>query len=212
MIYDLHHDIPHITEEGVYDAKIIRFPGMESLSFSQPDVDDHARGVPALIEYTGNLDVVRACDYPYAPSQGFLVSKRLIQTLLDISPFPYETFPTRIYSDALAPLLRDEAGYRTDYEVKHPHLYTDDFVIFKLTTYTDCLDKDRTIVNGTPFRQMGEEDIDPISETHYAFVEPSGGFPPVFITPEIYFYAWSEEAKAACEREQIRGLNFWPVK
>ena len=141
------------------------------------------------------MSALRALDYPYTPNQGLLVSKRLVQTLLAVRSFPHKLFPTRIYSNFFAPLLRDDIGYRTDAIIDDPAAFTDDFVILKITAYTHCLDRDKTIVDGVPFSRTGEEYVDPIGVEHYEFNEPSGGFPPVFVTPEISFYGFSEEEK-----------------
>lgn len=202
MIYELTNDVAHITESGGYDAKLIEFEGWQDTPTIHPDVDEYARGLPNPVPYTGNLETLSWLDYPYAvPTSNLLISRRMLDVLLSVRHFPHCAFPARIYGSTVPRRPRDE-----------PVSHTDAFVILKLMRFTDgCIDPDRTIVEGVPFRETGEEMVDPIGVEHYEFVEPEGGFPPVFLPREAVFYCYSEAAKAACEGAGLKGLLFRPV-
>jgi hypothetical protein len=213
-MYYLHVDLEHITENNPYDAELIEFPGCENVRFSNPAIDEYARGAPRVIEFVGNLDMARELDYLATRPYGYLlVSKRLIRTVQSVSLFRHELFPTIIYSREIGHLVMDEdTAYRTAYEVRDPSLYNTDFVILKMRETLDGLDEDRTIVRGgVSLRQSEEKYHDQYSIEHFEFREPEGGFPPVFHARQLVFYCYTEAAKQACERAGLKGLAFEPL-
>lgn len=214
MIYTLDIDHP-VTEDNPYDAELIRFSGWKNASLSLPSLDKFDRAAPSVIEFVGNLE--HASRFAYLdtwPTGYLLISQQMVRVLEAVRPFRYELFSTRIYSRKIGHLVMDEdTRKRTSYEVSDSSLYTDNFVILKLRDTLDCLDRERTLVEGVPFLQSGEKYLGSFLPpgSHFAFHEPPDGFPPIFLVPELLFYCYSEEAKQACEHAGLRGLDFQPL-
>ncbi len=89
MIYQLNHDLNHITESGVYDAEIIPFPDSRSATFLNPTLD-YGAIVLSRIDLCGDVAFLRGRDYPYLGTGLPLMSKRLLLTLLSAGKFPYQ--------------------------------------------------------------------------------------------------------------------------
>ncbi|MBN1208855.1 MAG: hypothetical protein JXB05_28610 [Myxococcaceae bacterium] len=76
----------------------------------------------------------------------------------------------------------------------------------------DCLDRDRTIIDGVPFRQSGVSYLGMEEAQQLELRAPDGGFPPVFSVPKLTFYCFTEEAKQACDKAGLKGLWWRPQK
>jgi hypothetical protein len=215
MIYALTADAAHIQEEDVFDAELIQFSGFEDVSFFHPGIDYHQeRGAPELIEFVGNLENAGWLDHLFTtPMEFLLISKKMVSVLDSVKPFRRRLIPAVIYSKKIENLVRDKAsGRRTWYQVQDPKLRNDDFVILQLVDELDCLDADRTIVGGVPFRQHEEKFLGTEEAQHLELREPEGGFPPVFFVPELLFYGFSAEAKQACDAAGLKGLWWRPQR
>lgn len=215
MIYALTADAAHIQEENVFDAELIRFDGFENALFFLPGFDYHQQcGTPEVIEFVGSLENAAWLDHIFTtPMELLLISKRMVRVLDSVKPFRRRLIPTTIYSKQLEKRVRDRAtGQRTWYQVHESALRNDDFVILQLVDELDCLDVDRTIVGGVPFRQHAEKFLGAEEAQHLELREPEGGFPPVFFVPELLFYCFSEEAKQACDAVGMKGLWWRPQR
>lgn len=215
MIYALLPDASHIheEEEPIYDATLIEFEGYANAPFSDPEIDYRQRdGVPEHIEFVGKLEHVCWLDHVGTAPLGYLLlSRRMMRVLESISPFKYRPIPTVIYSEAIAHLVRDESTRRrTSCRVEDPRLRNDDFIILQLLEQIDCLDRERTMVDGVPFRDSNREFLGFDGAQQLTLREPDGGFPPVFCVPELLYYVFSEEAKQACDKAGLKGLWWRP--
>ena len=140
-----------------------------------------------------------------------MISKRMVRVLESVGPFRYRLIPTIIYSEKIKHLVVDRfTRQRTWYQVTDPSLRNDDFVILQLEEELDCLDRDRTIVNGVPFRDSNLPFLGAEEAQQLALHRPEGGFPPVFSVPELAFYCFTEEAKQACDKAGLKGLWWRP--
>jgi hypothetical protein len=215
MIYALAPDTAHIEEEEVFDAVLIEFDGFEGAHFFQPQVDYQQRyGAPPVIEFVGNLENAARLDHIFSsPMSYMLLSKRMVRVLESVRPFRHRAIPTTIYSDTLKHLLVDKFNRRrTWYQVQDPALRNDDFVILQLLDELDCLDRERTLVNGVPFHQSGVEYLGFEEADHLELRPPEGGFPPVFCVPELNYYCFTEEAKQVCDKAGLKGLWWRPQR
>ncbi|MFY0580522.1 hypothetical protein ACN28S_45385 [Cystobacter fuscus] len=215
MIHGLTADAAHIQEEDVFDAVLIEFDGFEGATFFQPGVDYHERcGAPQVIEFVGNLEHAAWLDHIFTAPMGLLlISKRMVRVLESVKPFHYRLIPATIYSDKIKHLVIDRlTRWRTWYEVQDPALRNDDFVILQLMEEIDCLDRDRTLVNGVPFQQADVSYLGMEEAQHLELRAPDGGFPPVFSVPELTFYCFTEEAKQACDKAGLKGLWWRPQR
>jgi hypothetical protein len=213
MMYALTADTSHIEEEGVYDAKIIEFEGFESVTFHVPGIDyQRQHGAPGVIEFVGNLESAARLDHLYtAPLGLLLLSRRMVRVLETVGPFRHRLIPTVIYAERIKHLVRDRVTrQRTWYPVEDPAMKNEDFVILQLLEQTDCVDRERTLVNGVPFHQSGEEFLAQEEAQPLVLRPPPGGFPPVFAVPELTFYCFTEEARQACQQAGLKGLWWRP--
>jgi hypothetical protein len=219
MMYTLSADASHIEEEDapapIYDAVLIEFDQFADVNFFWPNINYRERfGAPEVIEFVGNLENAAWLDHiGTGPVNLLLVSRRFVRVLEAIKPFRYRLIPTTIYSERIGHLVRDPATRRrTWYQVEDPSLRNDDFVILQLLDETDCLDPDRTLVQGKPFHQSGEEYLTGGDADHFAFrAPPDSGFPPALFIPELVFYCFTEEAKQACDKAGLKGLLWRPL-
>jgi len=214
MIYALNADTSHLRKEMVYDASLIEFDEAERAMFFDPDIDYHQLcGAPPVMEFIGNLKNLSWLDHVYtSPLSLLLVSKRLVRVLESVGPFRYRPIPTVIYSSKVKNQVT--AGIprrRTAHQVLDPSLRNEEFVILQLAERLECLDRERTRVNGVSFHQSGEEYLGVEDAEHLELRMPKGGFPPVFFVPELLFYCFSEEAKRACDEAGLKGLWWRPL-
>jgi len=215
MIYALLPDTAHIEEEEepVFDAVLIEFDGFANARFFNPDVDYHQRfGAPEVLEFVGNLEHAAWLDHIGTAPVGFLlISKRMVRVLESVRPFRHRLIPATIYSKKIEHLVRDgTTGRRTWYQVQDPELRNDEFVVLQLLEQFDCIDRDRTIVSGLPFRQSDREYLGQDGAEHLELRPQDGGFPPVFFVPELLYYCFTEEAKQACDNAGLKGLWWRP--
>jgi hypothetical protein len=213
MIYALTADAAHIEEENVFDAWLIKFDGYEDARFFRPDIDYRQFcGAPAALEFVGNLENAAWLDHIFTvPLVLRLISKRMVRVLESVGPFRHRLIPAVIYSERIRHLLCAEDYWdRTWYQVQDPALRNDDFVILQPLEQIDCLDYDRTLVGGVPFRQTGEQYLGAEEANPLVLRPPEGGFPPVFFVPELTFHCFTEEAKQACDKAGLKGLWWRP--
>jgi hypothetical protein len=215
MMYALTADAAHIEEEDVFDAVLIEFDGSDGATFFQPGVDYQQRyGAPEVIEFVGNLENVARLDHIFtAPRTLLLISKKMVRVLESVGPFRYRLIPTIIYSDKIKHLVVDRfTRQRTWFRVEDSALRNDEFVILQLLEEIDCLDRERTLVDGVPFSQSSETYLGKEDAQHLELRTPDGGFPPVFCVPELTFYCFTEEAKQACDQAGLKGLWWRPQR
>jgi hypothetical protein len=213
MIYALTADAAHIEEENVFDAWLIKFDGYEDARFSRPDIDYHDFcGAPKILEFVGNLENAAWLDHIFtAPMPLPLVSKRMVRVLESVGPFRHRQIPAVIYSERIRHLLCGEEYWgRTWYQVTDPALMNNEFVILQPLEQIDCLDHDRTLVNGVPFPQSGEQYLGKDEASPLVLRPLEGGFPPVFFVPELVYPCFTEEAKQACDQAGLKGLWWRP--
>ncbi|ADO74315.1 uncharacterized protein STAUR_6558 [Stigmatella aurantiaca DW4/3-1] len=212
-MYALTADAAHIEEEDVFDAVLIEFDGSDGVTFFQPGVDyQQQHGAPKIIEFVGNLEHVSKLDHIFtAPRSLLLVSRKMVRVLESVGSFRYRLIPATIYSNKLKHLVLDRfTRQRTWYRVDDLSLRNDEFVILQLLDELDCLDGERTLVNGVPFSQSGEHYLGKEEAQHLELRRPEAGFPPVFCVPQLTFYCFTEEAKQACDQAGLRGLWWRP--
>lgn len=213
MIYSLRSGLGHIEEGDDYcDAVLIEFDRYLEATFLKPGVDYHALyGAPKVIEFVADLERISSLNCLLTIPDFLLLSRRLVQVLASVGPFRYRLIPVIIYAKRIAHLVQDRRRQRTFYQVEDPSVRCDDFVILQLEDTLDCMDHERTFIEGKPFREYGRELItDNEPDLSLVLKEPEGGFPPIFYVPEIVAYLFSEEAKQACDAAGLQDLWWLP--
>ncbi len=215
MIYTIDHDISHISSpitdvEHYKDAKLIYFEGYRNIGFENPAMDFTDK-LPSVIEFVGNLDVLKWSDFPYIPQNYLLMSKKMLGVLLSVQPFKHRIYPTLIYGYEIEELVRYSFdGTRTDHHVEDPSLFTDKFVIMQLAETIDVLDEEKTIIEGQTARESEEWYLSEYDVEHYEFTREEIDLPPVFAAPRTPYF-FTEAAVRALEANNIRGAEFHPI-
>jgi hypothetical protein len=232
MIYTIDHNISHRPsprprEARPHDAELIYFEGYQDARFRNPKIDYTDR-VPAVIEFVGNLEVMKWSDFPYTDQPYLVMSRKMLEVLLSIQSFKYRIYPTLMYDYEIDELVCSALdGTRTDYHVEDPSLFTDKFIIMQLAETIDVLDEDKTILKRSmlygPYdpsisthgefitaSESGEWYFGEFATEHYEFTREEKDLPPVFAAPKTpYFY--TEAAVRALEANNIRGVEFRPI-
>lgn len=221
MIYQLDHNIEHITESGVYDARLVRFPGEQNVVFGNPDMDYTAK-VPSPIEFVGDLSQVKQSDFPYLNRPFPLISKKLLLALLSAGEFNYRLYPTRIYDISIKEALADSYDEsRLPFQVDDASLFTNEFVILQLRQWTNVLDYKNTIVakvdfaadSEIPMRASDLDDIYIFTHTveRLALTVPEAELPGVFHIEGLGDLLCTSRTKDACRKAGIVGVDFIPI-
>jgi hypothetical protein len=215
MIYTIHHDLSHRPsprprEARLRDAELIYFDGYQDARFRNPKIDYTDR-VPPVIEFVGNLEVMKWSDFPWTDRPYLVMSRKMLEVLLSIQPFKYRIYPTLIYSYEIDELVCSALdGTRTDYHVEDPSLFTDKFIIMQLAETIDVLDEDKTIIEGQTARKSERWFLSEYDVEHYEFTREEKDLPPVFAAPKTPYF-FTEAAVRALEANNIRGAEFRPI-
>jgi hypothetical protein len=232
MIYTIDHDLSHRVsprprEARSWDAQLIYFEGYQDVGFENPEIDYTDR-VPPVIEFVGNLEVMKWSDFPWTDQPYLVMSRKMLDVLLSIQPFKYCIYPTLIYSYEIDELVRYAFdGTRTDYHVEDPSLFTDKFIIMQLAETIDVLDEDNIVLDSRILKLPGVPNIKNPSETitaaeidlwyfpnsyvkHYEFNREEKDLPPVFTTSKTSYF-FTEAAVCALKANNIRGVEFCPI-
>jgi hypothetical protein len=232
MIYTLGNDLSHLSTflkpgDRQWDAELIYFDGWVDARFRNPKIDYTDR-VPPVIEFVGNLEVMKWSDFPYTDQPYLVMSRKMLEVLLSIQPFKYRIYPTLMYDYKIDELVRSTFdGTRTDYRVKDSSLFTDKFIIMQLAETIDVLDEDKTILKRSmlygPYdpsisthgefitaRESGEWYFGESDTEHYEFTRDEKDLPPVFAAPKTPYF-FTEAAVRALEANNIRGAEFCTI-
>jgi hypothetical protein len=215
MIYTIDHDISHRPSprpRGAHphDAELIYFDGWVDARFRNPKID-YTNRVPSVIEFVGNLEVMKWSDFPWTDQPYLVMSRKMLDTLLSIQLFKYRIYPTLMYSYEIDELVRHAFdGTRTDYHVEDPSLFTDKFIIMQLAETIDVLDEEKTIIEGKTARESREWFLSEYDVEHYEFTVAEKGLPPVFAAPKTPYF-FTEAAVRALAANNIRGVEFRPI-
>lgn len=213
MFFALIPSVAHISDEGVWDATTIPFNGSKDTTFFHPHLNYHEMfGAPDVIEFIGNLEHVSWLDHiATSPFHLLLISTRMVRVLESVGDFKARLIPTVIYSESIRSLVCDKtSGRRNNHKVNDSSKKNENFVILQLLENLDCLDRERTLVNGLPFAQSGIDFLAQDEAEHLELIEPTNGFPPVFRVPELVYYCFSDAARQACEKAGLKGLWWRP--
>ncbi len=172
---------------------------------------DYTDRVPPVIEFVGNLEVMKWSDFPWTDQPYLVMSRKMLDVLLSIQPFKYRIYPTLIYSYEIDELVRSALnGTRTDYHVEDPSLFTDKFIIMQLAETIDVLNEDKTIIKGKTARQSGEWFLSEYDVEHYEFNKAEKDLPSVFKASKTPYF-FTEAAVRALKANNIRGVEFRPI-
>jgi hypothetical protein len=197
--YELDHNPVHIRDTSrEYDAYVVEWPEYREYStkFMDPDdfdFPDHG------VEFHGYESSLSDTDYPYANVSWPIMSKRMLNTLLNVKEFPHRTWdvPFVGFPDN-APELMLREGLRGG--VRHDN----EFVAVQLLEQLDIFDRENSTYK--TYTAMPDEVM---SIRKLVLKVPEEGLPPVFrlkVYP-VQLYV-SPEGRTALEAANIKGVRF----
>jgi hypothetical protein len=224
-VYKLNHDLDRFQDENfdgpeayAYDCWLMnQFPGWKEIKSGfyapVPITLTGERGavvreqglderwyvtetrMPEQIRFEGDAGVSQGIDYLYAKTGWSIMSKRMLNVLLSIRPFPHQAIPVVIEDCRVMP---SEAGW------KRASTVNGDYVILQLLEHLDALDLENSVYYHNVARKASN-----IEKS--VFREPEGGFPPIFrlsvAGARVPLYV-SAEAKTALEVAGVTGVSF----
>lgn len=209
MIYRLTHHLEHTERYEDFDAVLIPFENSGGINYEIPDFP-YEEYAPEVMEFKGNLEKLALTDFPRTNPTFPLMSMKMLLSCLSAGEFAYQPYPTRMYGD----------DHRTEPEV------SDKFFNIHLTTYTDVLDMQKTLLAKRDPSQpraarkyltypaaLAEDpqDLDLEAIEWLSLKLPEDQLPGLFRMPQIYGLFCPEKTKMACEQAGVRGVNFAPI-
>jgi hypothetical protein len=196
--YKLMHDAIHIEATSRdYDAYIVQWPEFLDYGLKFTDPDDFEYPIHG-VEFQGYESSLSDTDYPYNDVRWPIVSKKMLNTLLEVKEFPHRTwnvpfigFPDNV-SDAM--LEQKLSG----------GILHDEFVAVQLLEQLDIFDWENSVY------EEGYFDSDTVSSIRKLVLHtPEDGLPPIFrlkVSSVPLFV--SPEGRAALEAANIKGVRF----
>lgn len=158
---------------------------------------------PDRIEFDAYIDhLPYEVDYLSTDVDWPIMSKRMLNTLLDVSHFPHRTYPVVMCTGEE---VFDEELDKRVVRWTENHNY----VAVQLTEHLDVFDHENSVFK-YPYKDR--KDIVNFIEK-LVLKEPEGGFPPLFKVAPIKLDLFvSSAARAALETANIRGVDFWDLE
>jgi hypothetical protein len=200
--YELVRDVDHLNKlPHHYDACIVEWPEYREYStkFVRPaEFEYPSHGV----EFHGCESCLSLTDYPCTSANWPIMSKRILNTLLEVKEFPHRTwdvlfvgFPDNVSEE----LLRQGLGKG----IRHD----DEFVAVQLLEQLDIFDWENSVYKMKRLHDEAPEIIQSIR--NLALHVPEEGLPPIFrlkVFPNHLYV--SPEGRAALETANIKGIRF----
>jgi hypothetical protein len=192
----------HINEDLGYDVELIPFDGSENISTAMCRYPEPIE-FPNPVLFQGLLSTVRQTDYPITAGEEFpLFSKRMVEVLESVGPFPHNVLPTRIIDGVVRPSLSNgDERYDSEGNLR-PEYYTDNYVLLQITEYLDAMDLERS-----EYEEYDEELNLVVFVDKFVFKDIGREYPPIFrLTHSPVDLFISEAAKQALEAAGMRSL------
>ena len=189
--YVLSWDTSHLIDVDT-DAWLVKFPDSENIRLSLFKEYD----LPERIEFDAIFDVIQTSDFPINDVSWPLMSKKMLNTLLDVGNFSHKAIPV-VMVDCQVISYENSVAKRSE---KEDHR----FVAVQLLEHLDAFDWEKSVYEAHPRLPNRVSFIKKL-----VLKEPSGGFPPLFrlsVRPSPLFV--SGEARAALEQEGIQGVIY----
>jgi hypothetical protein len=200
QVYELKHDLAHLADTPrERDAYIVEWP--EYLDYRYKfNKSDYFKYPDNGVEFHGYESSLSNTDFPYNNVGWPIMSKRMLDALLEVREFPHRTwnvpfvgFPNRTNEEILRQGLAKN-GIRHD----------DEFVAVQLLEHLDIFDWENSVYR---MHSIFPDEVDRIRKL--VLKVPEKGLPPIFrltiLSGHLYI---SPEGRAALEAANIRGVRF----
>ena len=182
LIHDYSHLHPEDEEDAILDSTIDIF---EDVSF----FDTEPISLSEIPVFSGRIDHLINTDFPICVPLWPIMSKKMIDTLLDIEYFPHKIFPIII----------------TDYFTDQ---INEDYVVIQLLSLFDGVDQKKSIFETSDQLDWYITKIEKLSLNH-----SKQGFYPLF---RLYQHPInlmiSSKAQKVLIQNEIKGVNYLPVR
>jgi hypothetical protein len=198
MPFELSRDLSHLVDVDS-DAFLLRFPGSENIAGW---LLTRSYDLPERIYFEADLETLAWNDYPSNNVNWPLMSRRMLDVLLSVAPFPHRFIPVVM----LDYRLKWDERFGPDGAPK-PEAADYRFSAVQLTEHMDAFDWEHSEYirdKYLPDRTAGISKL--------VLKEPPGGFPPLFrlaAAPSSLFI--SAPAKRDLEEAAVRGVQFSPL-
>jgi hypothetical protein len=187
--YELDHDISHLIGDLEYDAWLVEPSEYEAVldSFWEP----RRLELPEYVEFDCDGERLLVSDYPYVKERWPIMSRRVLDALLEVQEFPHQLIPV-IMKDIFVP---------PQFEENH------DFVAVQLLEHLDIFDWENSLYES----DLERRDI--INRLDRLMLRvPQRGLPPLFriaaaIPLETRLFV-SAEGRLALEQVEAKRIRF----
>jgi hypothetical protein len=178
------------------DATLIKFPGWDEpiglINTIEPKF-------PAPILFEANLDTLAVIDYLITDSTWPVMSKRMLETLRSVGPFPHRAIPLVMLDDTVKDQLDANGKPR-------PEAANFDFLAVQITKYTDAFDREQSEYEPSAF-------LTDRAAFATKLVLKDVPLPPLFRLDGMPGPLMvSAAARAALDRAGIKGVRYIPLE
>jgi hypothetical protein len=205
----------YMERGDAYDLKPFDFPNSSELHYTYQSRDLNLPN-PIFFYIYSKLEFIKELDALYVQNLGFVVSKRLIETLKSVKDFSYRIFPIAILEEGAVKFAENPDGFKTPDPYTNPDAFSkksirnDMYVIQTLEILENCFNWEKSVYTQSEFnKRHGQPGM--VDEFHLN--EPASGFPPLFRIKESQTALFvSFEARMALKLAGIKGLGFLSLK
>lgn len=194
-IYQLEWNTSHKSPDLRFDAKVVEFPNwQETMTLSAKTPYE----LPATVEVMSFFfHLLGKLDYPYNDLSWPIMSKRMLQVLLDVGPFAHKITPLVMINCA--------AIVTPDKKIVRSGERNEDFVAVQLLEHQDFFDAENSVYTPHPRLPHRAKEIDKLVLTL------PDQIPPIFrlsaYPPALFI---SEDAKVALKSAGVQGMQAIP--
>ncbi|MGY2896135.1 hypothetical protein [Deinococcus sp. UYEF24] len=216
MIYRITHNIDHVQQFDDFDAELVPFEKSGGITYEIPDFP-YERYAPAVMTFRGDLSRLSLSDFPHTRPTLPMMSMKMLLACLSAGEFPYAAHPTAVYPRDLTNVQQGQT---------EPSMANSKFFNIHLTTWTNVLDADHTLIAKRDLNQPraariytvvpasrsddpGYLDLEAIERLELTV--PEEELPGLFRMPQLYGLFGAEKTKLACEQAGVTGVLFTPV-
>jgi hypothetical protein len=207
--------LSYMERGDTYDLKSFDFPNSSELHYIYQSRDLELPN-PVFFYVYSKPEFIRNLDALYVQNLGYVVSKRVINSLKSVKDFSHRTFPIAILEEGAIKFAENPDGFKTPNPYENPDAFSkkslrnDMYIIQTLEVLENCFDWEKSVYRQSEFnKRHGQPGL--VSE--FYLNEPDSGFPPLFRVKESQTTLFvSFEARMALKLAGIKGLAFLSLK
>ncbi len=195
--YQLRSDVKHLIDHD-HDAWLLnKFDGWQNISFAL--LKSYEDVLPDKMAFGTTFDTLAWNDYPTNNVHWPIMSTKMVDTLLALSPFAHRAIPITMLDKRIGELVD---GKPLPLDTKNH-----DYMVVQLLEHSDFFDRERSTY--VPHPRLPDI-VRRVKDLH--LITPPDGFPPIFrlsVSPAYLFV--SGTAKLALQKANVGGVKFVPL-